>query len=135
MVASWYTNFGGILLTLSIYFYLVALTKDEASVVMPLALLVPVFGFIFSYFALGEVLLAKQVIACLLIIGGSLILSLEFGEERQIRMKHGVLGFMVLMAIFQATQEILFKYVSVHNSYIVSFFGIMLVFLYVELFS
>lgn len=113
---------GGILLTLSIYFYLVALTKDEASVVMPLALLVPVIGFFFSYFVLGEILMVKQIIACLLIIGGSLVLSLEFEEERGIRMKHEVLGFMVLVAIFQAAQETLFKYVSIENSFTVSFF-------------
>ncbi len=113
---------GGILLTASIYFYLMALNKDETSVVMPLSLLVPVFGFIFSYFVLGETLIITQVIACILIIGGSLILSLEFEEERKIRMRHGVLGFMVLATMFQAVQETLFKYVSIENSFAVSFF-------------
>jgi drug/metabolite transporter (DMT)-like permease len=113
---------GGVLLTLSIYLYLLALNKEEASVVIPLSLLVPVFGFILSYFVLGEVLTSKQIIACLLIVGGSLIISLEFGEERGLRIKHRVLGLMVLMCFAQAVQEILFKYVSIENSFVVSFF-------------
>lgn len=115
---------GGILLTLSIYFYLVALSKGETSVVMPLALLVPVFGFIFSFFVLGEMLTIKQFLACLLIVGGALILSLEFEEEMKMKLKYNILGFMVLVAIFQAAQEILFKYVSIENSFVASFFWI-----------
>lgn len=113
---------GGILLTLSIYFYLVALSKDEATVVVPLALLVPVFGFVFSYFVLGEVLTPKQIIACIVIVGGSLILSLEFEEEAGVRIKHGVLGLMSLVAIFQSAQETLFKFISIENSFVVSFY-------------
>lgn len=113
---------GGILLTLSIYFYLMALKKDEASVVSPFFLLVPVFGYIFSYFLLGEVLTSKQIIACMLIIFGALILSLEFEEERKIRVRHGVLLFMTLSVMFQAGQETLFKFVTIENSLAVSFF-------------
>ncbi len=113
---------GGVLITLSIYCYLIALNKDEASVVMPFALLVPVFSYIFSYFLLGEVLTLKQVISCLLIIGGSLILSLEFDEERKIKIKHGVLLFMVLTTVLQAAQETLFKFETINNSFVVSIF-------------
>jgi drug/metabolite transporter (DMT)-like permease len=113
---------GGILLTFTVYFYLKALDQDEASVVMPLALLVPVFGFVFSYFILGEMLTIKQAIACILIISGSLILTLEFSEERRFKMKYKVLAFMIAASAFQAMQEILFKYVSVENSFKASFF-------------
>lgn len=113
---------GGILLTLSIYFYLKALNKDETSVVMPFALLVPVFGYAFSYFLLGEVLTTKQLVACLLIVAGALVLSLEFEEERKIRIKHGVLLFMILSTAFQASQETLFKFVTIENSFAVSLF-------------
>lgn len=113
---------GGILLTLSIYFYLVALNKDEASVVVPLFLLVPVFGYIFSYFLLGEVLTIKQIIACLLIVAGALVLSLEFEEERKMKIKHGVLWAMFLCTGFQAAQETLFKFVTIENSFAVSLF-------------
>ncbi len=113
---------GGIFLTLSIYFYLIALNKDEASVVMPFAMLVPVFGFVLSYFILGEVLSATQVISCVLIIAGAAILSFEFNEERKIKIKHGVLVSMIVCTVFQAAQETLFKWVTIENSFAVSVF-------------
>ncbi|KND48970.1 MAG: hypothetical protein AB200_00895 [Parcubacteria bacterium C7867-005] len=113
---------GGVLLTLSIYFYLMALNSDEASVVIPFALLVPVFGFIFSYFLLGEILTAKQFFASLLVILGAFILSLEFSEERRVGLRHRVLGFMVLCTIFQAAQETLFKFTTIENSFMASIF-------------
>lgn len=113
---------GGILLTLSIYFYLMALNHDEASVVIPFALLVPVFGFVFSYFLLGEVLSSKQFFSSILIVLGALILSLEFNEERKIGIKHKVVLCMALCAMFQAAQETLFKFVTVENSFAASVF-------------
>ncbi|MHB1330739.1 MAG: DMT family transporter [Minisyncoccota bacterium] len=113
---------GGILLTFSIYFYLLALNNDETSVVIPFALLVPVFGFFFGYILLGEVLTAKQIFSSLLIVFGALILSLEFNEENRFRIKHKVLWFMVMCTAFQAAQETLFKFVTIDNSYVVSIF-------------
>ena len=107
---------GGILLTFSIYFYLKALNKDETSVVMPFALLVPVFGYAFSYLLLGEVLSVKQLIACVIIIAGALVLSLEFEEERKIKIKHGVLLFMALTTATQAAQETLFKFATIREA-------------------
>lgn len=114
--------FGGILLTLSIYFYLLALNNDEASVVIPFALLVPVFGYLFSYLLLGEVLSSKQLFSSLLVVFGALILSLEFNEERKVRIKHNVLWFMVVCTMLQAGQETLFKYITIENSFVVSVF-------------
>jgi uncharacterized membrane protein len=113
---------GGVLLTFSIYFYLLALNSDETSVVIPFALLVPVFGFVFAYILLGETLTAKQLLSSLLIIFGALILSLEFNEENRFKVKHKVLWFMVLCTAFQAAQETLFKYVTIENSFVVSIF-------------
>ncbi len=113
---------GGILLTISIYFYLKALFRDEASVVIPFALLVPVFGYFLSFFALGEILSLKQILSCLLIIIGSAILSLEFNEENKIRMRKGVVFFMVLCTFAQALQETLFKLVTINNSFAASIF-------------
>lgn len=113
---------GGVLMTLSIYFYLVALTKDEASVVMPFALLTPLFGYVFAYFLLGESLSIREIIACGFIIFGAVILSLEFEEERKIKLKHGVFLFMGFSTAFQAAQETLFKFVTVDNSVSASFF-------------
>lgn len=113
---------GGVLLATSIYFYLKALYKDEASVVVPLFLLVPVFGYVLSYFFLGERLSMYQIVACFLILIGSLILSLEIKEELRFRLNHGVLFLMILSTLAQALQEILFKRETIENSFITSFF-------------
>jgi uncharacterized membrane protein len=116
---------GGILLTFSIYFYLLALKKEEASKVIPLSMLVPVFGYFLSFFFLHEILSTKQIIACLIIILGSLILSLEITEEKRgFKIKHQVLLLMAFCALFQAIQETLFKHVTLENSFIVSIFWI-----------
>ena len=113
---------GGVLLTLSIYFYLMALNKDEASIVVPLFLLVPIFSLLFSYLVLWEILTLKQIISCALILVGALVLSLEFSEERKLGIKHGVLIFMIFSTMFQAAQETLFKFVTIENSFVASVF-------------
>jgi transporter family protein len=114
---------GGLLMSFSIYFYLQALFKEEASKVMPLALLAPVFGYLFSYFILHEVLTLKEFIGCALIIFGAIIISLEFREESgRLGLKHGILLLMIGCAAFQALQETLFKFATIENSFIVSVF-------------
>jgi uncharacterized membrane protein len=114
---------GGVLMSVSIYCYLLALDREEASKVIPLVLLVPIFGYIFSYFILGETLTVIEIIGCLLILLGALVITLEFREEtRRIHIKHEVLLIMIVGAIFQAAPETLFKYVTLENSFVVSIF-------------
>jgi uncharacterized membrane protein len=113
---------GGLLLTASIYCYLTALFRDEASYVLPLVLLVPVFGYFFSYFLLGEVLTGYELMACGLIVVGALILSLEFNEDKKMRIKYIPLFLMIGCSVFQASQETIFKYATIENSFAVSIF-------------
>lgn len=137
---------GGILLTFSIYFYLKALYRGETSIVMPLALLVPIFGYFFSYFLLGETVSFKQLISCALIIGGALLLSFEISEEHKkiTKFNYRVLSFMILSTGFEAMQETIFKFSTVKSSFLVSLFwlhvgiilyGLVLVFLNKNLFG
>jgi drug/metabolite transporter (DMT)-like permease len=129
---------GGLLLTASIYCYLLALFREEASHVLPLGLLVPVFGYGFGYFLLGEALTSHELMACALIVLGALALSLEINEERKgVRIRHKTLFLMIGCSIFQAAQETLFKFTTMDSSFAVSifwqyigvsFFGILLVF-------
>lgn len=114
---------GGVLMSVSIYCYLLALNKEEASKVIPLVLLVPIFGYFFSYFILGETLTGREMLGCLLILLGALVITLEFKEEtRRLHVKHEVLMIMIVGAIFQAAPETLFKYVTLENSFAVSIF-------------
>jgi len=57
--------------------YFKALQDNEASVVVPYYQTIPIFGFILGYFILGEVLNASQIVACGLVIIGTIILSLD----------------------------------------------------------
>ncbi len=113
---------GGVLTAFSIYFYLKALFKDEASIVIPLLLLVPVFGYLFSYIILGETLSSKQILSCVLVLAGALILSIEIKEETRFKLNHGVLFIMFGCTALQAMQETLFKFATIQNSFIVSVF-------------
>lgn len=113
---------GGLLLTASVYFYLLALNRDEASVVIPFALLTPVFGYVLSIVFLDENLSSLQIISCILILFGALILTLEFEEERRVRIRHAVLGFMIACTGLQAVQEVMFKFVTIENSFVASIF-------------
>jgi len=113
---------GGVLLSFSLYFYFKALFKDEASIVTPLFLLVPVFGYVLSHFFLAEALTGKQLFACILIMLGTLVLSLEFKEESGIRIRVGVLFLMIGCTFAQALQETLFKVTTIEQSFATSLF-------------
>jgi uncharacterized membrane protein len=70
----------GILYMSAIYFYLQALQTEEASIIAPFFQAAGVFGLILGYFILGEQISYFQIIGVLLIIAGSVILSLRFGQ-------------------------------------------------------
>ena len=72
----------GILYMGATLFYLHALQSDEASVVAPFFQTVPLFGYVLAYFVLGERLSRLQVTGGLLIVAGTLIVSLRFGSTR-----------------------------------------------------
>lgn len=114
--------FGGLLLSSSIYFYLKALDRDDASVVVPFALLAPVFGFVLSYVFLGETVSLAQLFSCAVILVGALLLSLEFSEDRRIKLKKEVVLYMVACVVLQTSQEVLFKFVTIDNTILSSFF-------------
>jgi drug/metabolite transporter (DMT)-like permease len=65
----------GALLVVAIMFYLYALVDEEASYVAPFFQLIPVFGFIFGYMVLGEVLRGSQLAAGGLIVLGGIVHS------------------------------------------------------------
>ncbi len=111
---------GGILVT-AIIFYLYALSSDEASFVAPLFQLVPVFGFMLGYFILGEVLHGNQIIAGLLIIAGSTILTLEFTDgKRKIKARLALL--MLGSSLFYAINAVIFKSIAINQGFVDSLF-------------
>src|SRR3989338_5645286 len=66
----WTLIFVGFLSVGAFYFYLKGMDEEEASIVIPLFQLVPVFGYFLGYLVLGESLNLTQIFSSLLVIGG-----------------------------------------------------------------
>jgi drug/metabolite transporter (DMT)-like permease len=111
----------GAFLTLAILFYLYALDTDEASYVAPFFQLIPVFGLIFGYFILGEVLVGNQLLGGCLILLGSLLLSIELTAGNS-RIKKKLAVLMIASSFFYAINAVIFKSVASDQGFINSVF-------------
>ena len=81
----------GILYMGAMLFYLRALQSEEASVVAPFFQAAPLFGYVLAYLVLGETLSARQMAGGVMIVAGTLIVSVRF--ERNVR------GFKLRLAL------------------------------------
>lgn len=106
----------------AIYFYLYALYREDASVVVPFFQLIPVFSFVLGRFILGEMLSTRQLLASLVVIFGAALLSIEIEEGRKIRFRRHVVLSMIVMSILIALGGILFKFVATEESFWLSNF-------------
>lgn len=104
------------------YFYLKGMEEEEASVVIPLFQLVPVFGYFLGYLILGEMLSMAQIFSSLLIIFGIVILAVEIDIDNNVTLKGKVLLFVALSSLLFALHDTLFKKVAITESYITSVF-------------
>lgn len=112
----------GILSVFAILPYMYALDEEETSIVVPLFQLIPIWGYIFSYFILGETLSLIQLVGCLLIIFGSIIITLDFDEEKKIKFKKRIVLLMLSSTVLFAFYETLFKFVAVDISFVLASF-------------
>lgn len=112
----------GILYALFTFFYLQALFRDDASVVMPIFQVIPVFGFIFSYILLGETLTSMQTIGSSVIIFFSFILALDIDRQKLFNFKWVILTLTFIASGFYALSETIFKYSTVEADFIPSLF-------------
>lgn len=112
----------GILNASSIYLYLKALDKDEASIVVPLWQMIPVFGFLFGLILLGETLTTGQLIGGILVVGFSALLTLELDFEQGIKLKKGIFLLMMLSSAFFALGETVFKMGAMETNFMAALF-------------
>lgn len=121
-----------------IILYLFTLEIEDVSAVIPWMLTVPVFGFILSYFVLGETLTPKQLIGAGIIFFGAITLSVDFNKIHFI-FKKKVALCMLLACLIYAINGVIFKFIASADSFwIASFweylglgFGGILIFLFV----
>jgi drug/metabolite transporter (DMT)-like permease len=106
----------GILYMGAIYFYLQALQTEEASTLAPFFQAAGVFGMILGYFVLGEKISRSQIIGVLLIIAGSVLLALRFGQSTSHVKTHLVL-LMLACALAIALSSLIFKFFAVRDEF------------------
>lgn len=104
----------GILYIVALIPYLYALKNEEVSIVMPILQIIPIFGFILSYFILGETLTTRQILASLLIISGAITISLDLSHKIP-RLKKRILFLMILSSAIFALIDLLIKFVSINE--------------------
>lgn len=114
--------FVGFLSAGAFYFYLMGMEKEEASIVVPLFQLVPVFGYFLGYIILGESLSTAQIFSSLLIMSGIFILTMEIDIDNKISLKTNVLILITISSFLFALHDTLFKKVAIVESFWVAVF-------------
>jgi drug/metabolite transporter (DMT)-like permease len=97
-------------------FYLHALQSDEASVVAPFFQTVPLFGYLLAFFVLGERLSGLQVTRGILIVVGTLIVSLRFGHQAH-RFKLRLVLLMLCCGLAAAVSSLIFKLFAIEVAF------------------
>ena len=112
----------GILGALVLWCYLLALKNEEVSVAIVFYQLMPVFGYILSYFILGETLTKLQIVAMVIVILGTAIISFEIDAENKFKLRRKTILPMLAAAFFWALGGVLFKLVALEENVWRSFF-------------
>ena len=102
----------GLLMVLWIFFYLKALSEDDASVVMTLLVLAPFFSLIFGQIILNEFLTSAELIAGGLMVLGALTVVYE---PKAGKFKWKVLGYAFAASVLTALMLSLFKFVALEG--------------------
>ena len=108
--------------SLAVFFYLKALIETETSIVIPLMQLVPVFSCIAGYIFFKEVFSNQQIFAVILIIFGTIILSINTDEKGNWSFRTRVVFLMIISAILFTAQQSIFKFIAINNDFWISNF-------------
>jgi uncharacterized membrane protein len=99
-----------------LWFYLLALQGDEPSIVIVFYQLVPVFALGLGYLILGETLTTIQLIAMVIIIFGTTIVSFEIDDENNFKLRKKTILLMTAAALAWAMESVLFKVVALEEN-------------------
>jgi drug/metabolite transporter (DMT)-like permease len=105
----------GVLNFAYIFPYIYALMQDEASRVVPLFQVAPIFSYLLGWILLHERLTDKQLIAGVVIVIAAIAMNLDL--DNRLRFKKSVFWLMVLAAALFATEGFLFKYGTTDHSF------------------
>ena len=105
-----------ILYILATYFYFKALEKNDASIVVVMFQLIPVFSYIFSLLFFGETLNTNETIGALIIISSAIIISFEFSKSSN-KNKLIALLLMTLSSLLYSLYFICFDFAMKNGTY------------------
>ena len=105
-----------IIYILATYFYFIALNKNDASIVVVMFQLIPVFSYILALIFFKENLTMQQIIGSIIIILSAVIISFNFNENNS-GSKAKAIILMVLSSLFYAIYFILFDTAIRNSSY------------------
>jgi len=103
-----------ILYMLGTYFYFIALDKNDASIVVVMFQLIPIFSYLLELVFFKEHLLIHQIVGSLVILLSAIIISIDF-EEKNSASKGKALLFMLLSSLSYALYYFLFD-IGIRNS-------------------
>lgn len=106
----------GILNMLVVWFYLLALRDDEASIVIVFYQLIPIIGLVLGYFILGEVLTKLQLIAMAIIIFGTTIIAFEIDDDNNFKLRRKTIYLMTAASFCWALESVIFKFAALEES-------------------
>jgi len=106
----------GLCYTALLWFYLLALEEEEASVTIVFYQLVPVFGLVLGYYILGEVLTSVQLIAMVIVLVGTTIIAFELDEDNNFKLRKRTIIFMTAASFFWALGSVIFKYAALEEN-------------------
>ncbi len=89
------------------YFYFKALEKNDASIVVAMFQLIPVFSYLLALVFFKENLTIKQTLGSLVIIISAILIAFDL-EEKNNKSKWNALVFMILSSLFYAVYYFLF---------------------------
>ncbi len=108
--------FMGAVTAFTLLLYLYALDSDETSIVAPFYQIIPVFGFILGYVVLGETITPQQTFACLILLGGALLLSIELNRSKGGWFKGRLVSIVLLATFLIAALEVAFKFIAIADA-------------------
>ena len=101
---------------LATYFYFIALDKNDASIVVVMFQMIPVFSYILAFLFFKENLTVPQIIGSIIIILSAIIISFDF-EENNNKSKWKALLLMTLSSLCYAIYFVLFDVAIRYSSY------------------
>lgn len=113
--------FSGVIYLLGIIPYMYALTHDDTSTVVPIFQTIPIFSYILGYLFLNETIGLTKLLGMVLIILGSITISLETVEAKMVFKTRSTL-LMLLSSLFIAISAFLFKFVGIDHGFLVTSF-------------